>query len=208
MDFDVARLHGRRSDARWNRMAVGDLLERVTWSHPDKEAIVGWEGAFGSPEYARVTYRTADETANRVANALLAAGLDRGDRVLLFCENSVEALLSMIGIAKAGLVCAPVNPIMAPDVVAWAIDHVDARFAVVDAVLWPKAQEAFATARLSPAVSITACATDPASPARPCTARLRSPPATTETRRPPGRPSRTAGFTLATAAPTTRMGCR
>jgi acyl-CoA synthetase (AMP-forming)/AMP-acid ligase II len=154
MEFDVTSLHGRRSAARWNRMAVGDLLERVTWSHPDTEAIVGWEGAFASPEFARVTYRTADETANRVANALLAAGLERGDRVLLFCENSVEALLSMIGIAKAGLVCAPVNPIMAPDVVAWAIDHVDARFAVVDAMLWRKAQDAFGAAGLSPAVTI------------------------------------------------------
>jgi acyl-coenzyme A synthetase/AMP-(fatty) acid ligase len=135
MDFDVTNLHGRRATGRWNRMAVGDLLERVTWSFPDKEAIVGWEGAYGSPEYARVSYRVADETANRVANALIAAGLERGDRVLLFCDNSVEAMLMMIGIAKAGLVAAPVNPMMAPDVVARAIEHVQARFVVVDAVL-------------------------------------------------------------------------
>jgi acyl-CoA synthetase (AMP-forming)/AMP-acid ligase II len=154
MDFDVTNLYGRRATARWNRMAVGDLFERVTWSFPDKHAIVGWEGAFGSPEYQRVTYRAADETANRVANALIAAGLQRGDRVLLFCENSVEALLLMVGIAKAGLVAAPVNPVMAPDVVAWAIEHVQARFAVVDAVLWPKAEPAFAAAGLMPAVTI------------------------------------------------------
>src|ERR1700684_1822414 len=103
MDFDVTNLHGRRAADRWNRMAVGDLLERVSWSYPDKEALVGWEGAFASPEHRRGTYRDADRIANRVAHALLATGLQRGDRVLMFCDNSVEALLTLFGIAKAGL---------------------------------------------------------------------------------------------------------
>src|SRR5207247_1080775 len=154
MELDVTTLHGRRADRRWNRMAVGDLLERLTWSHPDKEALVGWAGAFADPAFARVTYREAEETANRVANALLAEGLGRGDRVLLFCDNSVEAVLTLIGIAKAGLVAAPVNPIMAPDVVAWAIEHVDARFGVVDGALRERAEPALASAGLRCDVTI------------------------------------------------------
>src|SRR3954467_3433210 len=80
-DFDVTTLRGRRADRRWNRTAVGDLLERLTWSRPDQEAIVGWTGAYGDPAFARVTYRQADEAATRVANALLAAGLEPADRV-------------------------------------------------------------------------------------------------------------------------------
>ena len=44
-------------------------------------------------------------------------GLEPGDRVLLFCENSVEAYLAKIGIAKAGMVAMPLNPNLAPDVV-------------------------------------------------------------------------------------------
>ena len=65
--------------------------------------------------FASVTYRQADQVANQVARALLARGLERGDVVLLCCENSVEAYLAKIGIAKAGLVAAPLNPMMAPD---------------------------------------------------------------------------------------------
>jgi acyl-CoA synthetase (AMP-forming)/AMP-acid ligase II len=61
----------------------------------------------------------------------------------------------MIGIAKAGLVCVPVNPLLAPDVLSWAIEHVEAAYAVVDADLWPRGAEAFARAGLSPAVTIT-----------------------------------------------------
>lgn len=132
MDFDVTSMYGRRADRRWNRMSVGDILERVTWSAPDKPAIIGWDGAYGSPRFAQVTYAEADATANQVANALLAEGLQRGERVLLYCDNSVEAILLMIGIAKAGLVCVPVNPNLAPDLLAWTWRRVEAKFAVAD----------------------------------------------------------------------------
>jgi acyl-coenzyme A synthetase/AMP-(fatty) acid ligase len=64
--------------------------------------------------------------------------------VLLFCENSVEAYLAKIGIAKAGLVAAPLNPMMAPDLVAAMIDLAQPKLAIVDAELWPKARDPFA----------------------------------------------------------------
>jgi acyl-CoA synthetase (AMP-forming)/AMP-acid ligase II len=133
MTFDVTTLRGRRADQRWNRTAVGDLLERLTWSRADQDAIIGAPGAYDQLE--RVTYRRGDEIANRVAHALHAAGLEPADRVLLYCDNSVEALLTLIGIAKAGCVAVPVNPLMAPDVLAWAIEHVEPRFMFVDAAL-------------------------------------------------------------------------
>lgn len=47
------------------------------------------------------------------------------------CENSVEAVVTMFGIAKAGLVAVPVNPNLAPDVLEWVVDHVGIRFTVV-----------------------------------------------------------------------------
>lgn len=152
--IDVSSLHHRRAANRWERTSVGDLLERLTWSYPDKEAIVGREGAYAYPENARVTYRAADELANRLANAMLARGLAHGDRVVMFCENSVEAYLCKIAIAKAGLVCAPLNPMLAPDVVTHLIERVQPRLAIVDDELWPKAQQAFADAGLTPTVTI------------------------------------------------------
>ncbi|HWI74440.1 MAG TPA: AMP-binding protein [Baekduia sp.] len=154
MAFDVTTLHGRRADQRWNRLAVGDLIERVTWVTPEHDAIVAWDGAYGTARFARVTYAEADATANRVANALLAAGLRRSDRVVLYCDNSVEALLTLVGIAKAGLVAVPVNPLMAPDVLEWAIGHVEARLAITDAGLYARGADAFAAAGLAPAVTI------------------------------------------------------
>ncbi|OZC29431.1 class I adenylate-forming enzyme family protein [Gordonia polyisoprenivorans] len=132
MDIDVHSLRQRRADQRWNRMVVGDMFERVTWSSPDKIALTGWVGAYSDERFARLSYRQVDEAANQVAHALIDEGLVETDRVLLYCENSIEAIVTLFGIAKAGLVAVPVNPNLADDVLAWAVDHVEARFAVVD----------------------------------------------------------------------------
>lgn len=147
-------LSGRRADNRWERVSVGDIIERVTWSYPDKEAIIAWEGAYGHPEFARLTYRQADELANRFANALISRGLVRSDRVLLFCENSVEGFIAKIGVAKAGGVAVPLNPSLAPDVVGDLIARTEPRFSVVDSELWVRAKEPFGTAGLGVDVTI------------------------------------------------------
>ncbi|CAG4902810.1 MULTISPECIES: AMP-binding protein [Acidithrix] len=154
MDIDVTSLSGRRAINRWERTSIGDVIERVTWSYPNKEAIIGWEGAYGHPEFARLTYRQADELANRFANALIARGLTQSDRVLLFCENSVEAFVAKIAIAKAGGVGVPLNPSLAPDVVAELIARTQPRFSVVDSELWVRAKEAFRAAGLGVDVTI------------------------------------------------------
>jgi acyl-CoA synthetase (AMP-forming)/AMP-acid ligase II len=152
--IDVTSLYNRRADNRWDRTCVGDIFERVTWSRPDQVAITGWPGAYGEDRYARLTYRQADEIANRFANGLLARGLVRGDRVMLVCENSVEAYLAKIATAKAGLVAVPVNPALATDVLAHAIRLAGPRLVIVDAELWPGVAEVVAAAGLAPDVTI------------------------------------------------------
>jgi acyl-CoA synthetase (AMP-forming)/AMP-acid ligase II len=154
-DFDVTSLHHRRATHRWERTSVGDLLERMTWSFPDQDALIGRPGAYGDEAFSRLSYRQADAVANQIANGLLARGLQRGDVVMMFCENSIEGYLIKIGAAKAGLVCAPINPMMAPDMVSAMIKLVTPRLAVVDAEFWPVAEATFAANELPVAVTIT-----------------------------------------------------
>ncbi|MFI5064273.1 MAG: AMP-binding protein [Streptosporangiales bacterium] len=154
MTLDVTSLNQRRAVHRWERVSVGDILERLRWSVPDKEAIIGWAGAYASPEHERLSYAQADDLAGQVASGLLAQGLRAGDRVMLLCENSVEAYLTKIGIAKAGLVAVPVNPSLAPDVISHLVGLTEPAFAVVDAEAWPAAEKAFRDAGLVPGVTI------------------------------------------------------
>jgi len=153
-DVDVTSLRYRRADRRWNRTAVGDMLERMTWSYPDRVALAGAAGAYGDARYASVSYADADATANRFANALLSRGLRAGHVVALLCENSVEAFLAKLGTAKAGLVVAPINPSLAPDVVTEILGRIEASLVVVDAELWPRLQGAVGAAGLRPDVTV------------------------------------------------------
>ena len=66
----------------------------------------------------------------------------------------LSVYLAKIGIAKAGLVAAPLNPMMAPDLVAAMINLVQPKLAIVDAELWPKATKPFAAKGLRAAVTI------------------------------------------------------
>ncbi|MGG3469716.1 AMP-binding protein [Neobacillus pocheonensis] len=143
MKLDVTSLYNRRRVNRWERVSVGDMLERLRYSFPDKEALVGWEGAYSHPDNARLTYLQADNKANQFAHALLQKGLNKGDKVLLFCDNSVEAFLAKIAVAKAGLVAVPMNTMMAPDVISYLINLVEPKLYIADAEHWKKIEPVF-----------------------------------------------------------------
>jgi acyl-CoA synthetase (AMP-forming)/AMP-acid ligase II len=56
-----------------------------------------------------MTFGQVDELANRVANALLAGGVQHGDRVAFLAFNCLEYIPLMFGIVKTGAMCVPLN---------------------------------------------------------------------------------------------------
>ncbi len=131
--MDVTSLYDRRPDKRWNRLCVGDIFERVAFATPDKEALVGAFGAYSSPLFHRLTYAGADMLANRLAHAFHRRGIVRGDRVFFICENSVEALLSKIALAKLGAVAVPINPNHNGDVLLHQYKLTEPKLVIADA---------------------------------------------------------------------------
>ena len=154
--IDVESFRNRRNDQRWNRVSVGDIVERATWSTPDKECIVAMPDATVNPAHARVSYRQANDLINRVANGLLALGLPPAARIAMLCESSVEAWLAKVAIAKAGFVAVPVNVMMASDLITDALRRLDARHAIVDAGLWEREGPSFLAAGARSVMSIGA----------------------------------------------------
>ena len=83
-------------------MLVQDFLEQSATRLPDKVALVC--------DQQRLTYSQVDGLANRLANAMLENGLCRGDRVAIYLNNSVESVVGIFAILKAGGVFVPINP--------------------------------------------------------------------------------------------------
>jgi len=84
-------------------MQVEEFLELSARRFPDKTALV-----CGDP---RLNYWEIEEQCNRLAHALIGEGVQRGDRVAVYLENSVEAVVSVFAILKAGAVFLVINGI-------------------------------------------------------------------------------------------------
>ena len=87
--------------------------------------------------YRRHTYAQWHERTRRLAAALLAAGLEPGDRVATLCWNHHAHLECYFGIPAAGGVMHTLNLRLAPDEIGWIAGHAQDRFLVVDDVLLP-----------------------------------------------------------------------
>jgi acyl-CoA synthetase (AMP-forming)/AMP-acid ligase II len=74
----------------------------------------------------RVTWAELNAGMNRVANALLRAGIGKGDRVAVVMTNSVEMLEVMFGIVKAGACVVPLSALLTPDQLAGLITDSEA----------------------------------------------------------------------------------
>jgi amino acid adenylation domain-containing protein len=83
-------------------MQLEQFLESSAARFPDKVALIC------GPR--RLTYAEIERACNQVANALLAAGLQRWDRVGIFLENSVESAIGIFAALKAGGVFVVMNP--------------------------------------------------------------------------------------------------
>ncbi len=97
------------------RQALGDLLRRSARRHGDQLAV-------RDDDVAR-TYAELDADANRVARALIARGIGRGDRVALLARNSVAYVQAIFGVARAGAVLVPINFMLGAGEVRFVLKH-------------------------------------------------------------------------------------
>jgi len=83
------------------KMPLDQILSKSSEKFGEKTAII-----WGEKKY---TFKDLDAMSNKFANALLAMGLKKGDRVCIFMQNSPEFVISHFGIIKAGGITVPLN---------------------------------------------------------------------------------------------------
>ncbi len=83
---------------------VGNLIERHALYRPDHPAVVF--------EDIRLTYREYNASVNRLANALLALGIKKGDKVAMLLPNRFELMECYWALAKIGAVSVPLSTLL------------------------------------------------------------------------------------------------
>src|ERR1051325_2886160 len=83
-------------------VTVGDLLTRLAETQPDRDALVYADG----PRY---TFRALDREVRTVARGLAAAGVERGERVVVWATNVPEWVVLQFALAKIGAILVTAN---------------------------------------------------------------------------------------------------
>lgn len=81
-------------------------------------------------EGRRFSFIELERESNRMANALVAAGVSAGDRIALYGANCWEWLVAYFGIAKTGSVVIPINVMLTPDEVGFVVEDAGVRAVV------------------------------------------------------------------------------
>ena len=70
----------------------------------------------------RISWRDFDARVSKVANALIEAGLEKGDKVSLLSGNIEQGLEIMFGVIRAGGVLAPLSTLLNPEILVRLIE--------------------------------------------------------------------------------------
>ncbi|MYS81402.1 AMP-binding protein, partial [Embleya scabrispora] len=88
-----------QGDLEWG--SIPALVDSAADRFGDREAVVDGN--------VRVDYAELRDRVRRAAAAVIAAGVDKGDRVGIWAPNSLDWIVSALGALTAGAVVVPMN---------------------------------------------------------------------------------------------------
>jgi len=83
---------------------IGENLRRTTERYPDREALVV------RSQNHRATYRELYDATSVLARALIASGIEQGDRVGIWSPNRFEWVVTQFATARIGAILVNINP--------------------------------------------------------------------------------------------------
>ena len=112
---------------RFQRL-LHDSLVKAVHDFPNKPALI--------TEKVVVSYEELFNDVRRCAKALLSRGLKRGDRVIIYADNTYECVLSLWATLWAGGVFVVVNPQTKSDKLEYIIQKSEGQILLTDQHLW------------------------------------------------------------------------
>jgi fatty-acyl-CoA synthase len=133
-----------KSPANYQPLTPLAYLERAADVFPDHAAII--HGG------KRTTYRDFHARAKKLASALAKRGISRGDTVAVMLANTPAMLEAHYGVPMTGAVLNTLNTRLDAAIVAFSLDHGEAKIVIVDREFAHTMKEAIARAKVKPFV--------------------------------------------------------
>jgi amino acid adenylation domain-containing protein len=101
-----------------------DYVEHAARTLGDKLALVRAKD--------RLTFGQIDRRANHLAHVLVERGVERGDRVIVYGDNTVDTVVAFWAVLKANAVVSIVNPLTKADKLEYYLKDCRAAFLITD----------------------------------------------------------------------------
>ena len=118
-------------------LLISSLIDYAEKSHGDREIV------FRDPagRFHRSNYSAIASRAKRLANALVALGVQQGDRVATLAWNGFRHLELYYGVTGSGSVLHTVNPRLFPEQIQYIIQHAEDGVIFFDPVFSPLVEQ-------------------------------------------------------------------
>ena len=116
------------------RVPLFELAETSARRYPDRTAMIFYGRKISHGEYW--------QTVERLAGALARLGVEKGDRVALYLQNTPHFAIGFMGILRANAVVVPLNPMLTGEEAAGLLADSGAKVLITTADLYPKAETA------------------------------------------------------------------
>jgi fatty-acyl-CoA synthase len=133
-----------RNAANFQPLTPLTFLQRAASVFPDRTAVIHGR--------RRWTYAEFYARARRLASALAKHGIKRGDTVSVVLANTPAMLDAHYGVPMTGAVLNSINTRLDAAIVAFTLDHADAKVLITDREFCKVVKEALARAKAKPLV--------------------------------------------------------
>ena len=120
--LEVEGMHSVNEDMSFPVRTFHEGIERWAEKTPDALALMACD--------RDMTYREYNSEANRLARALMARGMQKGDRVVLLLPRRSYYLTSMFAVMKCGGAFIPMDPEYPADRIEYILDDSEGRFVI------------------------------------------------------------------------------
>jgi long-chain acyl-CoA synthetase len=140
-----------RPNLEYPPVPMYSFLDEAASKYPERTATI-----FGNVVHqlggalmdAKLAYKQLNEQVNRLANALTAMGVKKGDRVALYLPNCPQYIIGYYATLKIGGIVAPNNPLYVPRELEFQLNDSGAETIICLSRFYPNVQKVRATTKL------------------------------------------------------------
>lgn len=114
-------------------LMISDLIEHAAKVHTNRE-IFSLNADMSEHRYS---WGDCAVRVRKLANALIAAGIQKGDRVATIAWNNYRHIEIYYAVSSIGAIVHTINPRLKPEQIAWMVNHAEDTYVMFDTTFGP-----------------------------------------------------------------------